>query len=253
MVAAGFMVPDAQIFDSSPTAWKGCCGLITQEPDARIVGSDARVKSLGNTFVNVLSEADICFRNRARKRSHSFSGVMTHAQQAIFQTILVNKPQSQDGNDGSTDMSERVELSDFPPSLSDDGELCLTPLAGMQYQDPQYATTMMVRNIPRRIRQKELAKEIDASGFRDAYDFIYLPCIISLKEGKGYAFVNFVTPDAAQAFKTAWNAKTRFKMGMKKVLDVSASSHQGKAANMAQWQRGKTNRITNPSFRPIIK
>ena len=28
------------------------------------VGSDARIKSLGDTFVNVLSEADICFRNR---------------------------------------------------------------------------------------------------------------------------------------------------------------------------------------------
>jgi len=106
MVAAGFMVPDAHIFDSSPTKWKGCCDFSTQEPDARIVGSDARIKQLGNTFVNVLSEADIGFRNRARKRSHSFSGFMTHAQQATFQAILVTKSQSQDANDGSTDMSD---------------------------------------------------------------------------------------------------------------------------------------------------
>jgi len=124
----------------------------------------------------------------------------------------------------------------------------------VQSRDRQYATTMMIRNIPRRIGQSEFAQGVDASGFRDIWDFLYLPCNISEKEGKGYAFVNFVTPEAAQAFKTAWNAKTRFKMGMKKVLDVSASSIQGKAANLAQWQRGKTNRrITNPSCRPIVK
>jgi len=38
--------------------WSGSCFYFTR------VGSDARIKSLGDTFVNVLSEADICFRNR---------------------------------------------------------------------------------------------------------------------------------------------------------------------------------------------
>jgi len=240
-------VLDAQIFDSSATKWQGWRDLTApnQEPDARIIGPDARVKSLGNTFVNVLSEADIGLRRRARKRSHSFSGVMTHAQQAISQAILLKASQSPDG---------RTAIG----SLSDGEELCFTPLGGMQSRDPQSATTMMIRNIPQRITQMQLAKEVDATGFRDTYDFLYLPSNIAAKQGKGYAFVNFATPEAAQAFKTAWHARTRFKMGRtqygrKKVLDVSVSSLQGKAANLAQWQHGKTNRITNPSFRPMSK
>jgi len=126
---------------------------------------------------------------------------------------------------------------------------------GMYFSDLQHedVTTMMIRNLPARLRQSQLTKAINADGFHNTYDFIYMPCVLSARQGKGYAFVNFATSELAAAFQIAWNGNTRFNMNWSKVLSVAPSSAQGKEANMALWQRGKNKHIRHPEFRPLVK
>lgn len=125
-----------------------------------------------------------------------------------------------------------------------------------ELQSPEHATTMMIRNLPVRIMQSQLAKELTTDGFNNTYDFLYVPCTIAARQGRGYGFVNFVTPETAEAFRMAWNNKIRFNAGnpgRKRVLNVAPSCVQGREANMAQWNRGKTKDIKNRHFRPMVK
>lgn len=54
----------------------------------------------------------------------------------------------------------------------------------------------MLRNIPNRYSQAGLLEEIDHSGFKGSYDFFYLPMDTQNRTNVGYAFINFVTPEA---------------------------------------------------------
>ena len=46
-------------------------------------------------------------------------------------------------------------------------------------------------------QQRQLAKEVYATGCRDTYDFLYQPSDIAANQRRGYGFVNFVTLEAA--------------------------------------------------------
>jgi len=263
----------------SDTEWRDWC----------VCRPDARFQQLGNSFVNVHieSEEDKAMFKISRKRSNSFSGVATHAQRAkqvsvsrrefiedlmatsvrsrscapgiemehdIFTRLVSTAPSSiekgadMDESVGPSDDSTDESYGDGPSSGG--GELYFTPPGDTI--DRRYGTTVMIRNLPKRIKQSALAKQLDVTGFRNTYDFVYMPCVIAAKQGKGYAFVNFVTPEAAQVFMQASHYFTCSIRRRTNLLNVSLSSIQGKEANIAQWMRGKTNRITNPAFRPIV-
>mmetsp|Transcript_54418 Transcript_54418/g.127017 ORF Transcript_54418/g.127017 Transcript_54418/m.127017 type:complete len:465 (+) Transcript_54418:68-1462(+) len=65
-------------------------------------------------------------------------------------------------------------------------------------------TSVMIRNIPCRITAVELAEAVDNSGFRDLYDFLYMPKGNRRSKAResnlGYGFVNFPDPLNAQRF-----------------------------------------------------
>jgi len=89
-------------------------------------------------------------------------------------------------------------------------------------------TTLMIRNVPARYDQPQLLQEWPPNG---AYDFLYLPCT---KKGysRGYAFLNFVTPEHAVQFQQQWHGGHLSNHGTTKHLDVSAARAQGVAANL---------------------
>mmetsp|Transcript_163567 Transcript_163567/g.298369 ORF Transcript_163567/g.298369 Transcript_163567/m.298369 type:complete len:541 (-) Transcript_163567:30-1652(-) len=118
---------------------------------------------------------------------------------------------------------------------------------------PSDVTTMMIRNVPRYTTQKALLEEIDNSGFKDLYDFCYMPSSFSSNESKGFAFINLTSTSAAGMFVGAWH-KTR-RLGMKSndaSLNISPASIQGLEANIKKWNAPRMKRIRNPNLRPFV-
>jgi len=255
------------------------------------VHADARLHCLGNTFLHFKEGAHGSMRRShsfAGYVSHSQRDVEVSLSSVTTPSSSGAKQHDERKRQESGDSIETFDAlgSQFEPSESSNGSISsedaseyqsqgismdlgrvdepgLVPspaeAAGRQrrmltqhHARPHAIYTMMIRNLPRRITQIDLKREIDSTGFQDSYDFIYMPSIIAAKQGKGYAFVNFVKPQVAVSFAQAWHGSRRFKMGRKANLDVSAASTQGREANIIKWMKSKTSRIANPAFRPII-
>eukprot|EP00437_Effrenium_voratum_P008017 CAMPEP_0181438182 /NCGR_PEP_ID=MMETSP1110-20121109/21775_1 /TAXON_ID=174948 /ORGANISM="Symbiodinium sp., Strain CCMP421" /LENGTH=715 /DNA_ID=CAMNT_0023561857 /DNA_START=79 /DNA_END=2226 /DNA_ORIENTATION=- len=104
---------------------------------------------------------------------------------------------------------------------------------GMPY--PGGFTTVMLRNIPNRYTRDMLIARLD-KGYKNLYDFVYLPIDFSSKCNVGYAFINFRTPGAAHRFHTEFHG-TKTKQCLpgfssSKVAEVSFARVQGRDQNM---------------------
>jgi len=97
-------------------------------------------------------------------------------------------------------------------------------------------TTMMLRNIPNQYTRDLLWEKLDSAGFPGQVDFLYLPIDFRSDRNFGYAFINFRTPEAAQAFAKTFNGADVRKclpgFSCKKVCKVQPAAVQGWAANM---------------------
>lgn len=111
------------------------------------------------------------------------------------------------------------------------------------------ATTLMVRNIPVRYTQEMLLKEWPNKG---TYDFLYLPICIKKKCNASFAFINFLTPEAAQAFAEKWHHERLVFFSSRKPLDISLADLQGLEKNLLQCMNNKTSRIRNVRFQPAV-
>jgi len=69
----------------------------------------------------------------------------------------------------------------------------------------QVLTTIVVRNIPRHFQVPDLLREIQLVGFKKFVTLVNLPQDRRKASNRGYAFVNFQTPDAAFCFLKALN------------------------------------------------
>lgn len=68
------------------------------------------------------------------------------------------------------------------------------------YEECVEKTTLMFRNLPEGFSRRQLEELLDAQGFAKRYDFIYLPAELATMACFGYAFINMVAPDDAEAF-----------------------------------------------------
>merc|ERR1719231_2049328 len=87
-------------------------------------------------------------------------------------------------------------------------------MPGMPYPDPGAAaaasspvaadgkgkTTVMWKNIPNNYTRDDLLRLVDSEGFAGNYDFFYSPVDFTSNALVGYAFVNFVSTEAANRF-----------------------------------------------------
>ncbi|KAM3240198.1 hypothetical protein ACQJBY_053719 [Aegilops geniculata] len=115
-----------------------------------------------------------------------------------------------------------------------------TPRPVPDWSNPQ-VTTVMIRNIPNRLKPAEMMQLLDdhcARANREekrgdvpaAYDFLYLPMDFSLCCNLGYAFVNLTSAQAARGLHAALHGARWTVFGTNKVIDICAARIQGKRA-----------------------
>jgi RNA recognition motif-containing protein len=101
---------------------------------------------------------------------------------------------------------------------------------------PTETVTVMVRHVPNKYNQKTLMCEIEESGFQGQFDFFYLPMNMKTNKSRGFAFINFKSAAAAQAFYEAFHDKAlRQHSAQAKVLSVVPADVQGFEATAAQY------------------
>lgn len=115
-------------------------------------------------------------------------------------------------------------------------------------------TTLMIRNIPNCYTQRELISELESSGFRGSFDFLYLPVDKGTLSNVGYAFVNFVDHDSAMRCMRVFHHYRfkRHKTSSGKVATVSVAHLQGLEENLKHYERAAVNNCKLKQRRPVV-
>merc|ERR1719476_653952 len=86
-------------------------------------------------------------------------------------------------------------------------ELSLSQERGLRHQrrakqmpQAEVRTTIMLKNIPASYSRSRVVKLLEDQGFRQIFDFVYLPRVFETGRILGYALVNLVSPLMAQVF-----------------------------------------------------
>jgi len=102
-------------------------------------------------------------------------------------------------------------------------------------------TTLMICNIPCRITQQQLIDVIDLMGFKERYDFIYLPTggrsSTVGSSNLGYGFINFTGPMDADPFMKAFLNFQFEGTSSTKVCTVRPAHIQGLENNIVHFDR----------------
>lgn len=95
-------------------------------------------------------------------------------------------------------------------------------------------TTLMLRNIPQDYDQAALEVELQLTG---CFDILYLPRTSGGKANLRYAFVNFVSPGHAAAFRERWQRWRWFSAQRAKPLSIIPAQVQGFEANLIEMNK----------------
>lgn len=116
-------------------------------------------------------------------------------------------------------------------------------------------TTLMVRNLPNRYKQKDFVEELHTMGFpAGAWDFLYVPVDTHNNSSVGYAFVNFAAHDlAAQAMRAFDGYRWRkYRKQTSKPAAVNKAHIQGLANNIDHFSRTAIKDARIKQHRPLI-
>ncbi|CAK0906704.1 unnamed protein product [Prorocentrum cordatum] len=156
-------------------------------------------------------------------------------------------------SEGTTEQKGRVPLSGGGPKRTDyikkygGGE-------GAECSDEQPKegkvpiTTMMLKNIPCRKSQEEVAMHIDQKGFSGRYDFFYLPRDVKFRANLGYAFINFLTPEDASQFEQEMNGYRFNGSGSTKACGERRCASEGLVNNLAAFKRTEVMRSSRKPY-----
>lgn len=110
----------------------------------------------------------------------------------------------------------------------------------------------MLRNIPNKYVQSGLLEEIDEQGFRDTYDFFYLPMDMRNRTNVGYAFVNFVLPEDMERFTEHFDGYHFESFTSQKIGKVSSAHVQGLERNLRQLKTRAVTQHADDDYRPVV-
>mmetsp|Transcript_16678 Transcript_16678/g.37552 ORF Transcript_16678/g.37552 Transcript_16678/m.37552 type:complete len:217 (-) Transcript_16678:61-711(-) len=107
-------------------------------------------------------------------------------------------------------------------------------------EDDDDGLTLMVKNLPVCASRDTVAEFLIAMGFRDEFNFLYLPVKMCTMVPISYCFVNFVTREAGERFMDLFSEPLRAPPPhletFRFVTWAWASSHQGLAANVERYR-----------------
>lgn len=115
-------------------------------------------------------------------------------------------------------------------------------------------STVMMRNIPSEFTGAMLLTLLNRKGFKGSYDLVYLPMDYHNKVGFGYAFINFVEPSLAKAFRRAFEGFREWGLVSDKVCEVCWSNVlQGVDAHIERYRNSPVMHPTVPeTFKPML-
>lgn len=98
--------------------------------------------------------------------------------------------------------------------------------------------TVMLKNLPCNIKDEEVIDAIEKAGFKDKYDFFYLPYRSSKKNSGclGYAFVGFPDAEVTKMFVKAFTGYRLREKTSSKVISVVPAHIQGFEGNANHYR-----------------
>jgi len=118
--------------------------------------------------------------------------------------------------------------------------------------------TVMLRHLPNKYSRQMLQDRLDALGFKDEYDLLYLPIDSRNKCNIGYAFVNFRTNDGVtkcfREFQGVESTKCLPGYNSNKIVEVTPARVQGLEANVRHMQTSAVVQQLQdkPDWMPIV-
>merc|ERR1719253_1156158 len=100
--------------------------------------------------------------------------------------------------------------------------------------DPDAPTTLMLHHLPIRATIFQLFDHLDTLGLKGSYDYVHFPVDIRTRMHRGYAFVNFVTVEAARRCVARIEGTQLRATASEKKLTAGPATHQGIHANLEQ-------------------
>mmetsp|Transcript_56889 Transcript_56889/g.123079 ORF Transcript_56889/g.123079 Transcript_56889/m.123079 type:complete len:341 (-) Transcript_56889:155-1177(-) len=115
-------------------------------------------------------------------------------------------------------------------------------------------TTVMLRNLPDGFSREEVMDILKAEGFGNRVDFIYVPMNFRNKASFGYAFVNLVSPEAAEKCRERFEGFKAWPRQSEKICEVSWSDmHQGLEAHVDRYRNSPVMHESVPDeFKPAV-
>lgn len=101
-------------------------------------------------------------------------------------------------------------------------------------------TTLMIRGIPPKTVQRNLSKQVNQLGYTDEYDFLYMPIDCRTRANRGFAFINFETPEKAREFYEKCNGVIVPVICTDKPLEILPAHIQGFETNATHFGAGAT-------------
>jgi len=142
--------------------------------------------------------------------------------------------------------------SSFGPSCAGDDEP--ETKSSLAHTLPQELTTVMMRNIPNNLTREQLLALVNDGGFQRRYDLLYLPMDLKKQVGLGYAFINFVSHEDAEAFAQHFRGFKEWKMQSEKVCEITWSDAlQGLDAHVQRYRDCPVMHDSLPDeFKPVL-
>jgi len=126
--------------------------------------------------------------------------------------------------------------------------------ASKQVRNVAQKTTVMLRNVSNNYTRQMLLDLLNSHGFSRYYDFVYLPMDFNRNANLGYAFVNLIDSETAEAFWDIFDGFNQWALPTAKVCEVSWSGPiQGFKAHVDRYKNSPVMHQSVPDeYKPMI-